>query len=83
MVTDLWSCVQFDFPPDRSGVLRDRTREPILHQRWQFRVIGGISNFAATAKTPLHEKDLKVAELVLSGAAKSLREHARCDRQTP
>ena len=46
-------------------------------QRWQFRVIGEISNIAATAKTPLHEKDLKVAELVLSGAAKGLRHEVR------
>jgi hypothetical protein len=34
---------------------------------------GEISGPARTAKTLLHEMDLKVAELVLSGAAKDLR----------
>lgn len=41
-----------------------------MQQRWQFRVVGKLNDLAGTAKTLLYEMDLKVAELVLIGAAK-------------
>jgi hypothetical protein len=52
--------------------LRDKTREPFFQQKWQFRVPGEISEPARTAKTLLHEMDLKVAELTRNWAAKCL-----------
>lgn len=48
---------------------RARTREPVLAAKWQFRVPGEISGAARTAKMLVHEMDLIVAEVVLSGAA--------------
>lgn len=67
----------FDFPPQKLPFCasRDMTREPFFQQQWQFRVIGAINKLSGTAKTLLHEMDLKVAGLVLSGIAKGLRWH--------
>src|ERR1700687_2614029 len=54
----------------RSALLTTELGSQFFQQKWQFRVPGEFSGTARTAKTLLHEMDLKVAELALSGAAK-------------
>jgi hypothetical protein len=66
----------FDFPPQKLPFCasRARTREPVLPAIMKIRVSSYTNNPAGSTKTLLHEMDLKVAELVLSGVAKGLEE---------
>jgi hypothetical protein len=64
---------QFSSQPNfGSALLAPELGSQFLQQKWQLRVPGEISGPARTAKMLLHEMDLKVAELALSGAAKGL-----------
>jgi len=60
-----------------SALLAPELGSQFLQQKWQFLVPGEISGPARIAKTLLHEMDLKVAELALSGVAKGAAT-ARC-----